>query len=103
MNSFFTKTSPSFNSGTGISSLYCSTSVPPVFSIQTPFIVFGNCVVIVLAKCIRGVLERCTVIAERRVRALVEDVASREGRKRDRATGVIQLEGGVYICMYVYM
>jgi tetrahydromethanopterin S-methyltransferase subunit G len=47
------------------------------------------------------VLERCTVIAERRVRALVGDVASREGRKRDRAIGVIQLEVVRGLYMYV--
>lgn len=31
-----------------MSFLYCRTSVPPVFSIQTPFIVFGRLVAIVL-------------------------------------------------------
>ena len=45
MNSFLTRTSPSLGSGTGRSVLYCRTSVPPVFSIRTPFIVFGICVV----------------------------------------------------------
>ena len=35
------RTSPSLSSGTGRSVLYCRTSVPPVFSIITPFIVLG--------------------------------------------------------------
>lgn len=41
MNSFLTSTSPSLGSGTGRSVLYCSTSVPPVFSISTPAMVLG--------------------------------------------------------------
>lgn len=42
MNSFLTSTSPSFGCGTGTSVLNCNTSVPPVFSICTAFIVFGK-------------------------------------------------------------
>ena len=41
IKSFFTKTSPSLGSGTGRSVLYWRTSIPPVFSITTPFIVLG--------------------------------------------------------------
>lgn len=42
MNSFLTSTSSPLGSGTGTSDLYCSTSVPPVFSIWTAFMVFGS-------------------------------------------------------------
>lgn len=42
MNSFLIRTSPSFGCGTGTSVLYCRTSVPPVFSMKTAFIVFGR-------------------------------------------------------------
>lgn len=41
MKSFLTRTSPSLGSGSGRSVLYCKTSVPPVFSINIPFIVFA--------------------------------------------------------------
>ena len=41
MYSFLTRISPSLGVGTGRSVLYCRTSVPPVFSIKTPFMVFG--------------------------------------------------------------
>jgi hypothetical protein len=39
--SFFIRIWPSLGSGTGRSVLYCSTSVPPFFSMITPFIVLG--------------------------------------------------------------
>ena len=41
MNSILTNTSPSLGTGTGRSSRYCKTSVPPVFSIRTPFMYSG--------------------------------------------------------------
>lgn len=49
MKSFLTSTSPSFGVGTGRSVLYSNTSIPPVFSIKTPFIVLGIEVAIVRA------------------------------------------------------
>jgi hypothetical protein len=42
MNSFFTRTSPSFGVGTGKSVFHCKTSAPPVFSMITPDIVLGR-------------------------------------------------------------
>ncbi len=42
MKSFLTRISPSFGVGMGRSVLYWRTSVPPVFSISMPFMVFGN-------------------------------------------------------------
>lgn len=41
MNSILTNTSPSLGTGMGRSSRYCKTSVPPVFSIRTPFMYSG--------------------------------------------------------------
>lgn len=41
MNSILTNTSPSLGTGTGRFSRYCKTSVPPVFSIRTPFMYSG--------------------------------------------------------------
>lgn len=41
MNSILTNTSPSLGTGTGRSSRYCKISVPPVFSIRTPFMASG--------------------------------------------------------------
>ena len=41
MNSILTNTSPSLGTGTGRSSRYCKISVPPVFSIRTPFMATG--------------------------------------------------------------
>jgi len=42
MNSILTNTSPSLGTGIGRSSRYCKTSVPPVFSIRTPFMYSGT-------------------------------------------------------------
>lgn len=41
MNSILTNTSPSLGTGMGRFSRYCKTSVPPVFSIRTPFMYSG--------------------------------------------------------------
>lgn len=41
MNSILTNTSPSLGAGIGRSSRYCKTSVPPDFSIRTPFMESG--------------------------------------------------------------
>lgn len=41
MKSFLTRISPSLGWGIGRSVLYCRTSLPPVFSMITPFMVLG--------------------------------------------------------------
>lgn len=52
--SFLTNTSPSFGTGTGKSVLNWRTSVPPVFSMIMPSIVFGRVVVDIVRAAVAG-------------------------------------------------
>jgi hypothetical protein len=70
--SFLIRIWPSLGSGTGRSVLYCSTSVPPFFSMITPFIVLGMEEEAIVRVCVVRVLVREESCDERAAARRVE-------------------------------